>query len=150
MTRTSHAASRADAARTADDLLARRAAQFREREKELHRLVTDYHHAAAQARKIHTDAQTHATKITTDAEARIAVLRERADKNASVFEDAAHAAVRAIVQFGETRPMVASLTRLTATQIRVIERAAPSATTTRQHAARQPDDHDTPPAETAH
>lgn len=149
MTGTSHAASRQAAARTADDLLAQRAARLRERERELRRLVTDYHHAAAQARKIHEDAQAHAAKITTDAQARIAALRERADKEASAFQDAADTAVRALIQLGEPRAAVASLTQLTAAQVRAIERTAPSATNRQRPAAQQPDNHDTPSAQTA-
>lgn len=152
MTRTSHAASRTAAARTADDLLAQRAAQFREREKELHRLVTDYHHAAAQARKIHAEAQARAAKIAADTQTRIAALRERADKEASVFQDTANTAVRAILQFGEPRAAAASLTGLSAAQVRAIEHAAPPAVTTRRRpsrTARQPDQHDAPQAEKA-
>lgn len=149
MTRTSRASSRAAAARTADDLLARRAAQFREREQELHRLVTDYHDAATQARKVHADAQTHAVKITTEAEKRSATLRERADKEASVFEDAAHTAVRAILQSGESRSAVASLTHLTVAQVRAIERTQPRAAPHKRAASttRQPDDHDISPTQ---
>jgi hypothetical protein len=96
MTRPSGAASRAAAARAADGLLAQRAAHLREREKELHHLVTDYHHAAAQANKIPAQAQARAAKIAADAQTRIAALRERADKEASVFQDAANTAVRAV------------------------------------------------------
>jgi hypothetical protein len=147
MTKASGAASRAAAARTADDLLARRAAQFRERGEELRRLVTDYHQATAQARKIQEDAQTRAAKIAADAETRIAALRQRADKEASVFQDAAHTAIRAMLRFGEPRATVASLTMLTAGQVRAIERMQPSADPPRQRATR-PRDHDTPSAET--
>lgn len=150
MTRASGAASRAAAARTADDLLAQRAARFREREQELRRLLTDYHHATAQAQKIHHDAQARATKITADAQMRITALRERADKQASVFEDAAHAAVRAILQFGEPRTTVASLAGLTAAQVRAIEHAAPTDTAARQRpirATQQPTNHDTKPTQ---
>lgn len=151
MTKASGAASRTAAARTADDLFAQRAAQFHEREKELHRLVTDYHHAAAQARKIHEDAQARAAKIAADAETRIAALREHADREASAFQDAAHIAVRAILQFGESSRTAASLTTLTATQVRAIERAEPSTTAARRRSTRgvrQPDDHAASPAET--
>jgi hypothetical protein len=152
MTRASDTASRAAAARTADDLLAQRAARFHEREQELRRLLTDYHHATTQATKIHHDAQARAAKITADAQTRIATLRERADKEASVFQDAAHAAVRALLQFGEPRATVASLTQLTAAQVRAIEHVEPRAAATRprpSRAAQHTDEPATPPAETA-
>lgn len=80
MTKASGAASRAAAARTADDLLALRAARFREREQEPRRLITDYHRATAQAQKIHHDAQARAAQMSAGAQMRIASLRERADK----------------------------------------------------------------------
>lgn len=147
MTRASGAASRAAAARATDDLLAQRAERFRERETQLRRMVIDYHHAAAQARKIYEDAQARAEKIAADTEARIAALRERADEEASVFRDTANVAVRAMLQCGEPRTAVASLTMLTIGQVRAIERTQPS-TTTRRHAARPPDQ-ETPPSETA-
>lgn len=149
MTRSSGAASRAAAARTADGLLAQRATRLRERERGLHRLVTEYHHAAAQARNIHEDAQAHAAKITTDAQTRIVALHERAEKEASAFQDAADTAVRALIQLGEPRAAVASLTQLTAAQVRAIERTAPSTTNRHRPAAQQSDDHDTPSAQTA-
>jgi len=60
------------------------------------RLITDYYHAAAQARRVREDAQVRAAKIAADAETRIAALRERAGKEASVFRDEANAAVRAV------------------------------------------------------
>lgn len=151
MTKPSGTASRAAASRAADDLLAQRAARFHEREKELRRLVTDYHHATAQADKIQADAQARATKITADAQARIAALHERADKEASVFEEAARAAVRAIVQLGEPRAAVASLTRLSAAQVRAIEQAAPTISSRQRSAntTRQLDGPDAPQAKTA-
>lgn len=151
MTKASGAASRTAAARTTDDLLAQRAARFREREQELRRLLTDYHHATAQADKIHHDAQERAAKITADAQARIATLREGADKAASVFQNAAHTALRAILQLGEPRSTVASLTQLTIAQVRAIEHDAPPPAATRHHsrAAHQTDEPDAPPAEKA-
>jgi hypothetical protein len=136
MTRPSGAASRTAAARTSDDLLAQRAAQFHQREQELRHLLIDYHHAIAQAQKIHQDAQARAAKITTAAQARITALHERADKQASIFEEAAHTAVRAILQFGEPRTAVASLTGLTTTQVRAVEHAAPPDVADRQHPTR--------------
>ncbi len=148
MTKASGPASRQAAARTADDVLAQRAAWLRERETQLRRMVIDYHHAAAQARKIQEDAQARAAKIAADAEARIAALRERADKEASVFQDTANVAVRAMLQCGEPRTAVASLTALTIGQVREVERAQPSTTTTRRHPATRPDQ-ETPSSETA-
>jgi hypothetical protein len=126
MTKASGAASRAAAQRTADELLARRAAQLREREQELRRLVTDYHHATAQAAKIHENANTHAAKITADAQARTAAVHERADKEASTFEDEARTALRAILDLGETRESVADLTGLSTAQVRAVKHAAPT------------------------
>ena len=139
MTKGSGAASRQVAARTADDLLAERAAHFRQREEKLRRLVTDFHHAAAQTRKIQEDAEARAAKITADAETRIAALRERADKEASVSQDTANAAVRAMLQLGEPRAAVASLTMLTVGQVRAIERAQPSTTESPDRTTRPPD-----------
>lgn len=146
MTRPSGAASRAAAARTADDLLAQRAARFHEREQQVRRLLTDYHHATAQAQKIHHDAQARAAKITADTQARIAALHQHADKQASTFQDAAHSAVRALLQLGEPRATVASLTHLTTAQVRAIEHAAPQQRPAR--AAQHSDQPDAPPAET--
>lgn len=143
MTRPSGPASRAAAARTADDLLAQRAARFHEREQQVRRLLTDYQHATAQAQKIHHDAQARAARITADAQARIAALHEHADKQASGFEDAAHSAVRALLQLGEPRATVASLTQLTTTQVRAIEHAA-----SQQRPAQHTNQPDAPPAET--
>ena len=122
MTRPSGAASRAAAVRTADDLMAHRAAQLREHERELHRLVTDYHHAAAQAAMIRADAEARAAKITADAQARIAALNEHAQTQAAAFEDAARAAVHAILQSGEPRESVARLTGLSRAQVRAAQR----------------------------
>ena len=144
MTRASGAAGRTAAARTADDLMAQRAARLREHEKELRRLVTDYHHAAAQARKIQTDAQMRAAKIAADTEAQITALRERADKEASEFQDAANTAVRAILRSGEPRRAVASLTQLTLTQVRAIERSQPPQQPT-DPPPRKPDGQDSSP-----
>lgn len=149
MTKASGAASRAVAASTADKLLAQRAVQFREREKELRRLITDYHHAAAQARKIQEDAQAQAAKIAADAEKRITALHERADKEASTFQDEANAAVHAMLLFGEPRAAVASLTQLTVNQVRAIERAERMVSAPRQESARQLDDLVAPSAEAA-
>jgi DNA-binding ferritin-like protein len=127
MTRPSGAASRAAAAHIADDVLAQRAARFHEREQQLRDLLTDYHYATAQAQKIHQDAQSRAAKVTADAQARIAALHEHADKQASEFQDAAHTAVRALLQLGEPRATVASLTTA---QVRAIEHSAPPARST--------------------
>jgi DNA-binding ferritin-like protein len=150
MARSSVAASRAAAAHIADELLAQRAARFHERKQQLRRLLTDYHHATAQAQKIHQDAQSRAAKITADAQARIAALHEHTDKQASQFQDAAHTAVRALLQLGEPRATVAGLTHLTTAQIGAIEHAAPPTTaqTTPRPRPRHTDQPVAPPAQT--
>jgi len=76
--------------------VARRAARFEQRERELHGLVADYHFFADQAAKIRSDAQARAARILADAEAKAADMRERADKDATEFEQSAHATVRAV------------------------------------------------------
>ena len=121
VTKASGAVSRTVAQRKADALTARRAARFEQRERELHGLVADYHHAADQAAKVRSDAQTRATRILADAEAKAADLRERADKDAAEFEQAAHAAVRAMLDFGESPQSLVELTGLPAAQIRRLQ-----------------------------
>lgn len=68
-----------------------------------------------------------------------------------MFQDTAQTAVRALLQFGEPRTTVASLTRLSAAQVRAIEHAAPPAAAPRRRsprAAQHTDEPDAPPAET--
>ena len=131
MTKATGASSRTDAARTADEHLAKRAAQMRERERELRRLVTDYHYAAGQVRKIHADARVRTAKIETDAQARVTATRERADEEASRYEETARNALRAMLDLGEARETVAELTGLSTTQIRTLQHTAPAARTRR-------------------
>jgi len=101
--------------------MARRAEQFAHRERELHSLIAEYHHATDQATKIRSDAQSQAARILADAEAKAADVRERADKDAAGFEQSAHAAVRAMLEFGETRQAVAELTGISAAQVRQLQ-----------------------------
>lgn len=123
MTGASGAASRTAAQRKADALVARRAARFAQRERGLRDLIADYHHAADQAAKVRSAAEARAARILADAEARAADVRDRAEKDAAGFEQTAHAAVRAMVEFGESRDAIAELTGLSAAQVRQLHRA---------------------------
>lgn len=99
--------SRAAAEREADVLLSRRAERFEQRERELRGLIADFHQA--------TD---RAARIRSGAEAKASALRERAQKEASEFDAAAHAAVRAMVEFGESKQSIEELTGLPAAEVR--------------------------------
>jgi hypothetical protein len=90
------AASRSAAQRKADALVARRAARFAQRERDLRDVIADYHHAADQAAKVRSAAAARAARILADAEARAADVRERGEKDAAGFEQTAHAAVRTV------------------------------------------------------
>jgi hypothetical protein len=114
--------SRAAAERTADALLSRRAEHFEQRERELRGLVADFHHAAQQAAKVRSDLEARARRVLADAEAKAGALRERAENEAAEFDAKAHAAVRAMLDFGESRQAVAELTGLSAAKVRQLQR----------------------------
>lgn len=122
VTRSSGTVSRAAAQRKADALVARRAARFEQRERELRGLLADYHFATDQAATVRSTAQSRAARILADAEAKAAQVRERAEKDAAGFEQDAHAAVRAMLEFGEPYQSVAELTGLSAAHVRRLQR----------------------------
>jgi hypothetical protein len=103
--------------------MAERADEFALRERELGEVVTAFHVAVERGQKARADAETKAAKLLADVEAKIAALRETADKDAAGFDEQAAAAVRRMLDLGESRQAVARLTDWPASQVREIQRA---------------------------
>lgn len=104
--------------RRADEVIARRAASFREREEALRQALTDYFGARERADRVRADAEAAVQRVQRDADARIAAVRERAQREAVGFEDVAWAAVARMLALGESRRAVAEATGLSAVQVR--------------------------------
>ena len=111
------------AARRAAEAVARRAEEFAQREKQLLAIVTDFHTATEHAEKVRADAETKAARILGDAEAKAQALREKANADAAGADEKAEAAVRRMLEFGESRESVTALTSWPAARIREIQRA---------------------------
>jgi hypothetical protein len=129
-----------NAARRAADAIAKRAEEFAAREKALERLVTAFHTASEKAGKVRSGAQGKAAKLLSDAEQKAAALRKKAEEVAAGFDAQAEAAVREILDAGETPESTAQLTGWTAARVRQAQRtkeptaAKRSATGTHQRA----------------
>jgi cell division septum initiation protein DivIVA len=111
------------AARRAAEVVARRAEEFAQREKQLLAIVTDFHAATERAEKVRAGAETKAARILGDAEAKAQALREKANADAAGAEEQAEAAVRRMLEFGESRESITALTSWPAARIREIQRA---------------------------
>jgi hypothetical protein len=109
---------RSAAARRADEVIARRAVAFREREEALRQVLADYFAARERADRLRSDAEAAAQRVQRDADARIAAARERAQREAAGFEDAARVAVARMLALGESRRAVAEATGLSAVAVR--------------------------------
>ena len=119
------AAGRSAALRKADEVIARRAAQIRQRENTLRDALTEYFYARNSADGVHADAEKAATRVRRDAEDRIAQVQERAERQAAGFEQQAQAAVRRMLELGESRQAIAQAAGLTLAQVRDAQRVAP-------------------------
>ena len=87
---------RSAAAGRADEVISRRAAAFREREAALRRVLADYFAARERADRVRAEGEAAAQRVQRDADARIAAVRERGEREAAGFEDAARVAVARI------------------------------------------------------
>lgn len=103
--------------------MARRADEFARREKELLAIVTDFHVATEHAEKVRADAEEKAARLLKDAGAKADALREKANAEAAGAEEKAVAAVRRMVEFGESRESITALTSWPAARIREIQRS---------------------------
>ncbi len=108
-------------------MIARRAAQIRERENALRDALTEYFYARDSADGVRADAEKAAARLRRDAEDRIAQVHQRAEGQAAGFEQQAQAAVRRMLELGESRQAVAvaQAAGLTLAQVRDAQRGAP-------------------------
>lgn len=106
-------------------MIARRAAQIRQRENTLRDALTDYFHARDSADGVRADAEKATARLRGDADTRIAQVQERAEQQAAGFEQQAHAAVRRMLELGESRQAIAQAAGLTVAQVRDAQRVAP-------------------------
>jgi hypothetical protein len=102
--------------------MAERAEEIARRESELRDVVTGFHAAVERGEKVRADAEVKAAKLLADAEVRAAALRSQADKDVADHEKHAAAAVRRMLDLGESREAVAALTDWPASRIREIRR----------------------------
>lgn len=103
--------------------MAERADEFARRENELREVVTGFHAALERGEKVRAAAEAKAARLLADAEARAAALRAQADKDAAGHDQQAAAAVRRMLELGESREAVVALTDWPAVRIREIQRA---------------------------
>lgn len=122
-TKTAGGTGRSAAARKAAEAVARRAAEFQKREKELLALATEFHVAVDKAEKVRADSEAKAARLVQDADAKAAVLREKAGADAAGFDEQALAAVRRMIEFGESRDAIMQITGWPAARIREAQRA---------------------------
>jgi cell division septum initiation protein DivIVA len=121
-TKTQSPASR-NAARRAAEAVAQRADEFARREKQLLAMVTNFHAATEHAEKIRADAEAKAARLLKDAEAKAQALRDKANADAASADEEAAEAVRRMLEFGESRESITTLTSWPAARIREIQRA---------------------------
>jgi hypothetical protein len=121
---TTSGSGRAAALRKAELAAARRAVAFREREKRVREMLTDYFHSADRAEKVRADAEAKAARIRRDADAKIARVREQAEAATAGLEEQARAALRRMLEAGESREAVAEATGLSLAQVRDAQRTA--------------------------
>lgn len=116
------------ALRKADEVIARRAAQIRQRENTLRDALAEYFRARDSADGVRADAEKAAARLRRDADDRIVQVRERAERQAAGFEQQAQAAVRRMLDLGESRQAIAQAAGLTPAQVRAAQRVAPPLT----------------------
>lgn len=103
--------------------MAERAEEIARRESELREVVTEFHAAIERAEKVRADAGAKAARLLADAEGKAAALRAQADKDAADHDGQAAAAVRRMLDLGESREAVVALTEWPSARIREIQRA---------------------------
>lgn len=91
----------------ADMVMAKRAEEFRRREKVLRDIVADYFDATEQAQKTRATAQTRADKIRAQVDERIAALRDQAANTADEHERRAIFAISQMLALGENPKAIA-------------------------------------------
>jgi hypothetical protein len=126
MARSSVAGSRSktQAAAKAQAAVARRAAAFQQRERELRALIEEFHDAVERADTVKAGAEAKAKRVLKDAETKAAALRTKAMADAAGLEEQAREVVRRMLDFGETRDQVSDITGWTSTQVRDAARPA--------------------------
>jgi F0F1-type ATP synthase membrane subunit b/b' len=100
------------ALRKADAVIARRAAEIRQHENTLRDVIAQYFRAQDQADAVRADTEATIARLRRDADVRIAQARERGDREAAGFEQQAHAAVRRMLELGESRHAIEQATGL--------------------------------------
>lgn len=110
--------------------MAKRAEQFRRREKALREIVADYFDAAEQAQKARTTARAKAEKIRAEADERIAALHTQAENAAGEHEHRANHAIRHMLELGESPKAIAATLSTPLTHVREIQRSTPQPPTT--------------------
>jgi hypothetical protein len=114
------------ALRRADAVIARRAVEIREHEDVLRDLLAEYFRARESADAARADGEAAVARLRRDVEARIARVQEQAGREADGFEQEANAAVRRMLELGESRHAVADATGMSLAQVREAQRRAPT------------------------
>lgn len=113
------------ALRKADAVLAQRAAAIREHEDALRDVLAGYFRARDGADTVRAKAEAAAQRVRRDAEARITLVRERAERDAAGFEEQARAAVRRMLELGESVRAIAVAIGVPVVRVRAAGKGAP-------------------------
>lgn len=124
---------RAAAVRTAQAVAARRIQQLKDQEERLSGVLADYFEAKAHGEKIRNEAQERAARLTQAAEQRAEKLKhdaqvasekvtEQAERDAADYDAQVAAAVRQLLELGETKASIAEMTGLSQAVVRAMAR----------------------------
>ena len=103
--------------------MAERADAFTRHDKELREVVTAFHASVERGVNAVADAEAKAAKMVKDAEARAVALRAEGVRDAAGHDDQAAAAVRRMLELGESREAVMALTDWSAERVRESQRS---------------------------